>query len=134
MTCQQRKFLPQRMALEVRRQVEVAQVVVTREGDPEHLVGLALVPVGAGVDRYPAVDHRTVVRDVGLQRDAEVLLEVGDPGEHLHARVTTRNTGTGSVVAFWRRLRRVVLAAPVGTWAPIDGGQKAEVVTADDVS
>src|SRR4051812_27816656 len=122
------------MALEVGRQVQVAQIVVTGEGDPEHLVGLALVPVRAGVDRYPAVDDGVVVRNVGLQRDAEVLLQVGDSGEHLHPRVATGNTGTGAGVPFRRRLRRIVFAPSVRTWAPVDGRKEAEVVAADDVA
>ena len=53
---QQREVLAQRVALELGRQVHVAQVGVAGEPDAEHLVGLALVPVGAGVDRDPAVD------------------------------------------------------------------------------
>ena len=63
---------------------------MTGEADAEHLVGLALVPVGTGVDGDPAVDDRVVVGHVGLDRDAEVLaLDAGDAGEDLQPRVAT---------------------------------------------
>ena len=69
---QQREVLAQRVALELRRQVHVAQVGVAGEADAEHLVGLPLVPVGAGVDGEPRLDGQRVVGDVGLERDADV--------------------------------------------------------------
>ena len=79
---QQREVLAQRVPLEVARQVDVAQVGVPGEGDAEHLARLALVPVGAGVDRRPGADRRAsssgtsalrvmpecCVRDVGRGR------------------------------------------------------------------
>ena len=51
--------------------------------DAEHLVGLPLVPVGAGVDGEPRLDGQRVVGDVDLQRHADVALDVGHPGEQL---------------------------------------------------
>ena len=65
---QQREVLAQRVALELRRQVHVAQVGVPGEVDAEHLVGLPLVPVGAGVDGEPRLDRHRVVGDVDLER------------------------------------------------------------------
>ena len=50
------------------------------EVDAEHLVGLALVPVGAGVDRHPRLDAAVLVGDVGLDRDADVQRGAGHAG------------------------------------------------------
>jgi hypothetical protein len=58
---QQREVLAQRVALEVRRQVEVAQVGVAGEADAEHLPRLALVPVGAGVDATQSASRALAV-------------------------------------------------------------------------
>jgi hypothetical protein len=69
---QQGEVLAQRVPLEVAGQVHVAQVGVPGEADAEHLVGLALVPVGAGEHRHPRVDHEVVVGEIGLERDAHV--------------------------------------------------------------
>ena len=50
---EQREVLAQRVPLELRRQVEVAQARVPVEDEAVHLPALALVPVGAGVHRRP---------------------------------------------------------------------------------
>ncbi len=52
------EVLAQRVPLEVGGQVHVAQIGVTVEADAEHLVGLALVPVGAGVHGDPTLDRQ----------------------------------------------------------------------------
>ena len=83
---EQREVLAQREALELRRQVHVAQVGVAGEPDAEHLVGLPLVPVGAGVDGEPRLDGERVVGDVDLERHADVAADVGHAGEHLEPR------------------------------------------------
>ena len=130
---QQREVLAQRVALELRRQVHVAQVGVAGEGDAEHLVGLPLVPVGAGVDGEPRLDRHRVVGDVDLQRDADVALEVGDPGEDLEAGLATGHALADLGAALGRRLGRVVLAAAVRRRHPVDRRQVAEVLEAHRV-
>ena len=96
------------------------------EADPEHLVALALVPVGAGVDRRPRVDDRGVVGDVGLDRDADVTVEVDHAGEHLQARLAPGDTLADLGVGLDRLGGRVVLALAVRRRQPVDGGQEAE--------
>ena len=58
---EQREVLAQRVPLELAGQVQVAQLRVTLEADAVHLPALALVPVGAGVHRHPAVDDGRVL-------------------------------------------------------------------------
>ena len=108
---QQREVLAQRVALELARQVDVAQVGMTVEADPEHLVGLALVPVGAGVDGDPRVDRERVVGNVGLQRHADVAPDVGEAGEHLEPRLAAG-------VALLDLGAALRLAAAVGSSSP----------------
>ena len=85
---QQREVLAQRVALEVDRQVDVAEVGVAGEGDAEHLPRLALVPVGAGVD--VGTHDSTVSVSSGtsaLSVTPDVLARSSGPGEHLEAGV-----------------------------------------------
>ena len=103
------------------------------EGDAEHLVGLALVPVGAGVDGEPRLDGHRVVGDVGLQRHADVARDVGHPGEHLEAGLATGDALAHLGAALGRRLGRVVLAAAVRRRHPVDRRQVAEVLEAHRV-
>ena len=128
---QQREVLAQRVALELRRQVHVAQVGVAGEGDAEHLVGLPLVPVGAGVDGEPGVDGHRVVGDVDLERDARRGARVSVTRAKTWNRVSPPVTPcTISVAALGRRLGRVVLAAAVRRRHPVERRQEAEVVEA----
>ena len=103
---------------------------MTGERDAEHLPRLPLVPVRAGVDGHPALDHQRV-GDVGLQRHGDVALQVADPGEQLEPRLTARVALPDRVVALGRRLRRVVLAPAERRRHPVDGRQEAEVVEAE---
>ena len=83
---EQRVVLAQRVALELERQIEVTQRGMTVERDAEHLPGLALVPVGAGIHRHPRLRARVVLVDVGLEDDALMRAERRrDHREHLEA-------------------------------------------------
>ena len=124
---EQREVLAQRESLEPRGQVHVAQVGMSDEVDPEHLVGFPLVPVGAGVDRLPGVDGHRLLGDVGLDRHADVPRRVRDPGEHLEARLTAGDPLLDRRLALRRWLRRVVFAAPERRRLPVQRRQEAEV-------
>src|SRR5690242_442911 len=65
------ELLAQRMAFELLREQERRQLedlAVLGEVDPEHLVGLPLVPASAGVDVRDAVGHRGVAGQQGAQQ------------------------------------------------------------------
>ena len=115
---QQREVLAQRVALELRREVEVAQRGVAVEHDAVHLPALALVPVGARVHRHPRLRRACdSLVDVGLERDAPVA-----------ARWTARGRTPGSGPRSRRRRTWSRSAAPATTcrrrrrrhppWAP----------------
>jgi hypothetical protein len=123
---EQREVLAQRVALEVRRQVHVAQVGVAVEPDAVHLVTFTLVPVGAGEHRRPRVDHGRVVGNVGLDGHADVALEVGETGEDLHARLTTGHALADLGVERLGLGGRVILALAVRRGHPVDTRQEAE--------
>ena len=98
-TRQQREVLAQRMPLELRREIEVAQRRMALEDDAEHLPALALVPVGAGVDRHPRLGEHGLLVDVDLQREPPVPRRGLDVREHLEATV-----GAGGAVGDFLRL------------------------------
>src|SRR4051794_40026312 len=98
---EQGEVLAQRVALELGRQVDVAQARVAGELEAVHLPALALVPVGTGIDGDPRLDDRFGLVDVGLQREAEVLARRLHVREHLEATV-----GTGEAVRGLARLHR----------------------------
>ncbi len=124
------KSLRNGIALELARQVEVAQVGMTVERDAEHLVRLALVPVGTGEERDPG-RHRHRVGDVGLDGDADVTAGVGEAGQHLEPRLAAGVAlldGAGVGRRLGGRRRGVVLALAVRRGHPVDRRQEAEVV------
>src|SRR5439155_18822059 len=88
---EQRVVLAQRVPLELEREVEVTQRGMTVECDAEHLPGLALVPIGARIHRYPRLGARVVLVDIGLEDDALMRTpRRRDDGEELEtARGTT---------------------------------------------
>ena len=125
---QQREVLAQRVALELGREVDVAQVGMAVEADAEHLVGLTFVPVGPGVDGDPRVDHERVVGDVGLHGHAHVAPRVGEAGEHLEPRFAAGVALFDLGAALRWRLGRVVLATAVRRRHPVERREEAEVV------
>src|ERR1700730_115489 len=76
---------PQRVALEVFRQVELHEVGVAVEVDPEHLGALPLVPVGAAVERRQAGHGRALSRQTDMGDDGVAVGERGEGHEHLDA-------------------------------------------------
>ena len=129
---QQRVVLAQRVALELRREVEVAERGMAVEHEAVHLPALALVPVGARVDRHPRLHEEGVLVDVGLQRDAPVARRRLHAREHLEAAV-----GSGGAVGGLGRLhrRRRVAAGVVATFLrcrhPVDAGDEREEVAVE---
>ena len=84
---EQREVLAQRVPLELRREVEVAQRGMAVEHEAVHLPALALVPVGAGVHRHPRLHEQRLLVDVGLEREAPVAAGRLHAREHLEATV-----------------------------------------------
>ncbi len=66
-----------------------------------------------------------VVGNVGLDRDADVAVEVDEAGEHLESRVATRDALADLGVGFLRLGRRIVLALAVGRRQPVETGEEA---------
>ena len=131
---QQREVLAQRVALEVARQVEVAQVGVAGEGDAEHLPGLALVPVGAGVERGSSVPTApVVVGHVGLERDARPVgawsAAGRTPGSGCRRRRSRASSASGRASAAGTAASTVGCpsCAPEGRRQPVDGREEVEV-------
>ncbi len=129
---QQRVVLAQRVALELRREVEVAERRMAVEHEAVHLPALALVPVGTRVDRNPRLHEEGLFVDVGLQRDAPVSRRRLHAREHLEATV-----GSGGAVGGLGRLhrRRRVAAGVVATFLrrghPVDAGDEREEVAVE---
>ena len=123
---EQREVLAQRVALEVGGQVHVAQIGMTVEADPEHLVALTLVPVGAGEHRAPGVDGEVVVGDVGLDGDADVSVDIDEAGEHLESGVAAGDALTDLGVGLDGLGSRVVLALAVRRRHPVEPGEERE--------
>jgi hypothetical protein len=123
---EQREVLAERISLEVGRQVHVAEVGVTVEADPEHLVGLAFVPVGPREDRRPRVDGERFVGHVGLDGDADVAIEVDEAGEHLEAGLATGDALADLGVGLLRLGGRVLFALAVRRREPVEAGDEAE--------
>ena len=82
-----RVILAQRMALEAVVQQDAAQVRVAVEGDAEHVVHLALEPVGPLPHRHERVDARVVVRHRRLQPHPLVVRQRVQVRHHLVARL-----------------------------------------------
>ena len=123
---EQREVLAQRVALEVGGQVHVAQIGMAVEADAEHLVALALVPVGAREDRGPGVDGERLVGDVGLDGDADVAVEVDETGEHLEAGVAAGDALADLGVGLLRLGGRVLFALAVRRRQPVEPGDETE--------
>ena len=127
---QQREVLLQGVPFEVAGQVHVAEIGMAVEADAEHLVALALVPVGTGERSGPRVDdgHRIAFRvgHVGLDRDADVAVQVGEPGEHLHAGLPAADTLLDRHVDRFLLDRRILFALAVRRRHPVDGRQERE--------
>ena len=128
------KSLRSGIALEVARQVDVAEVRVPDEVDAEHLPRLALVPVGAGVDRRPRRDPAGRRRQVGLQRDADVRRRRVHAGEDLKPGRSPGDALHDLGRALGRRLGRVVLAAAPRRRLPVEGREEPEVRAAERVA
>ena len=110
---------------------------MTLEGDAVHLPALTLVPVGAGVHRDPTVDRQIIVGNVGLQRDAETVDDVVDPGENLEPGVAAGNAlldghvDLGGLVVTKAEIDLGVHVAAEGRRLPVDGRQEVEVLEAE---
>ena len=99
---------------------------VALEGQPVHLPGLALVPVGAVVDGDPAGDGEGVVGDVDLEHQVVVGGGVHHPGEDLEAGLAAGDARDDLGVGVLRRGHPVVLVATVGRRQPVDGREEVE--------
>ena len=99
------------------------------EPNTKHLVGFALVPLGAGIDVDDGVEHQ--VRNVDLDGHRVVLTNAAQPCEHLEP-------GLAAGVPPGHLLRvlgivddlveAAVFAASVGRRQPVHAGQEVEVV------
>src|SRR5215475_15632382 len=79
--------LPERMAFPVVREKDASKVGMAVEDDPEHVVALALHPVGAAVERGQRRTVRLAGAQAGAHRDRQRRLEVLEAAEHLEALV-----------------------------------------------
>ncbi len=99
---------------------------MTVEADAEHLVAFALVPVGAGEHGGPRVDGEVVVGNVGLDRDADVAIEVDEAGEHLEPGVTAGDALADLGVGLDGLGSRVVFTLAVRRRQPVETGEERE--------
>src|SRR6266403_1090699 len=75
--------LPQRVTLPVVREEDAPEIGMPLEDDPEHVVALALHPVGAAIEGSQRRTARLAGGQPGAHRDDERRLEVLDAAEHL---------------------------------------------------
>src|SRR5262245_55936655 len=91
--------LPERVAFPVVREKDASKVGMAVEDDPEHVVALALHPVGAAVERGQRRTVRLASAQAGAQRDRQRRLEVLEAAEHLEALVLPVHRGQPVEVA-----------------------------------
>src|SRR5262245_19000309 len=77
--------LPERIALPVVREEDATEVGMALEDDPEHVVALALHPVGAAIERGQRRASRLAGAQPGAHRDHQRRVEILDAAEHLEA-------------------------------------------------
>src|SRR5437867_6482994 len=92
-------ILPQRVAFPVVREKDPPEVGMALEDDAEHLVALALHPVGAAIERGQRRAARLSRRQPGAHRDDQRRLEILDAAEHLEPLVLPVHRGQPVEVA-----------------------------------
>src|SRR5215831_8170050 len=90
---------PERIAFPLVREEDAPKVGMAVEDDPEHVVALALHPVGAAVERGQGGTAHLAGAEPGAHRDHERRVEVFHATEHLEALVLPVDRGQPVEVA-----------------------------------
>src|SRR5207244_9959730 len=92
-------ILPQRVAFPVVREKDPPEVGMALEDDAEHVVALALHPVGAAIERGQRRAARLSRRQPGAHRDDQRRLEILNAAEHLESLLLPAHRGRPLAVA-----------------------------------